>query len=322
MLRIAAPVHFAVPYRNAGSEIVLHLMLKALAAAGHQVGCWATDIPRAPRRSSYEGVEIRSFRNIKEVYRDLKVWKPDVVISHHQHAEPMIRSFPRTVYLTHNDMWVNKAPLMSKPSLVIHNSEWVAESLKSRYGSPNREMVMHPPLDCERHQVGTTGDAVTMVNINAHKGSSVLIHLARAFPEHQFLAVMGGHGRQEINKVRRIPNVEVVPHTADLRPVWERTGVIIMPSIYESFGLVPAEAGCSGIPSLTTPTPGLIESRGDAGIHIERDDLKGWERELDRLYSDPDHYRQASKASRERSAFLAKETEMNLERVVNEVESL
>lgn len=323
-MRVAMPVHFAMPHRNAGSETVLHLLAKRLAEAGHEVCVWITDIPNAPRQAVYEGIEIRSIRNVSLVMRDVRQWKPDVVISHHQHAAMAFRQFRNipTVYLTHNDMWVNRAPLQAKPTLVVHNSRWVSRSLARQYGEPKRSTVLHPPLDCSRHKVDSTGDAVTMVNINADKGAHVLYELAARMPEVQFLAVLGGHGKQVTQPARKFDNVELVHHAPDLRPVWGRTGVVIMPSVYESFGLVPAEAGCSGIPSVTAPTKGLIESRGDAGIHVDRDDIDRWELAVWKLLTEPDAYEEASRRSRERSEKLCREADEGLTRVVREIESL
>jgi glycosyltransferase involved in cell wall biosynthesis len=306
-----------MPHRNAGSETVLHLILKRLAASGHEVCCWITDIPSAPRVSTFEGVEIRNIRNISVALRDVMKWRPDVAISHHQHAALMIRTLRSTptVYLTHNDMWVNKVPLAAGPDFVIHNSRWVSRSLAKQYGQPKKSMVLHPPLDCERHLVGETGDAVTMVNINADKGAHVFYEMAKRMPETQFLGVLGGHGKQVTQFARLYPNVELVRHAPDLR-------VVMMPSVYESYGLVPAEAGVSGIPSVTAPTPGLIESRGQAGIHVDRNDLDRWEKVLARLLTNEFDWQLASEASHKRSRWLCSESDAMLDRVVKEIESL
>ncbi|WP_262928542.1 glycosyltransferase family 4 protein [Streptomyces sp. CBMA152] len=47
--------------------------------------------------------------------------------------------------------------------------------------------------------------------------------------------------------------------------VYSRSRVILMPSLYESWGRVAVEAFASGIPVIAHTTPGLVESMGEAG---------------------------------------------------------
>ncbi|MFI1769152.1 glycosyltransferase family 4 protein [Streptomyces sp. NPDC020800] len=58
--------------------------------------------------------------------------------------------------------------------------------------------------------------------------------------------------------------------------VYSRSRVMLMPSLYESWGRVAVEAFASGIPVIAHPTPGLVESLGEAGIFAYRDDLNAW----------------------------------------------
>jgi len=269
-MKVGALVHFATPLRNAGSETVLHLMLKHLVEAGHEVVCWVTDCPGA-REQYFEGVRLVPVRNITIALQQARRWKPDVMVSHHQNATSVMRYGRqwgvKTVYLTHNDMDVNRLPLRQSPDLVVHNSEWVSKSLAERFPHQrSATMIVHPPLDCSRHRVGATGDAVTLINVNEHKGGRIFYALAQRMHDVQFIAVEGGHGKQL--PPPRIPNLSMVKHAPDLKPVWAQTRLLLMPSIYESYGLVGVEAGCSGIPTLANVTPGLKESLGSAGLFV------------------------------------------------------
>lgn len=344
-MKIAAPLHFAMPYRMAGSESVVHLMLKALIAAGHEVRVYVTDIPNAQSRV-YDTVPLTVVRNITLAVGMMRAWQPDVVLAHHQHSAIAFRYGRRwgakTVYLTHNDMDVNRIPLHLRPDLVVHNSRWVAESLK-RFPTPHAEMVMHPPLDCERHHVSTTGDAITMINTNQHKGARIFYQLAERMPEQRFLAVRGGHGIQ-VNPKQRPSNLEFVAQTPNLVDVWKRTGLLLMPSIYESYGLVGIEAGCSGIPTIANPTPGLRESLGPTGQFVTWADdnlpegyatkaradewarpssahVHAWETAI-RNTLEPDAYAEASKNAAQRSMDLCVETEQAMSEFVNTVATL
>src|SRR5690606_11134361 len=181
---------------------------------------------------------------------------------------------------------------------------------------PGRSIVCHPPTFPEHHRVPSTGDAVTIVNCSKEKGIKTAWRCAEALPDHRFLGVKGGYGHQLIP---RSPNFETIPTQQDMRTVWSRTRVLLVPSAYETWGMVGVEAMCSGIPVIAHPTPGLRESLGDAGIFVDRDDTDGWGRELRRL-ADPDEYAAASAASLARAAEL--DPRVSLDRFADAVEGL
>jgi glycosyltransferase involved in cell wall biosynthesis len=349
-MKIAAPVHFAMPWRNAGSETVIHLVLKTLVEAGHDVRVYVTDCPGKPAMT-FEGVRLEPVRNIAIAVQKIRQFKPDVIMSHHQNAmiaAKVARAMrAKSVYFTHNSFVVNAGPFRHHPDLVIHNSEWVRESLQ-RYPITGQQVVVHPPLDCARHRVPTTGDAVTLVNVNEHKGGKIFYALAERMRDVRFLAVIGGHGLQ-IKPSRDLTNVTVVKHAPNLKPVWEQTRLLLMPSIQESYGLAGIEAGCSGIPTLANPTPGLRESLGPAGLFVswpdenlpktrpdywaQREWLAEWSRPSERhvdeweaairsLLDDEQGWEQASHNSGANSTRLCAQSKADLLHIVELVEGL
>jgi len=129
----------------------------------------------------------------------------------------------------------------------------------------------------------------------------VFYKLAERMPDVRFLGVVGAYGGQDI---RDLPNVEIQPHTPNIRDdVYARTRVLLMPSSYESWGRTGAEAMASGIPTIAHPTPGLRESLGDSGVFVERPDLDGWEHAIRQLL-DGRRWRAASRRALARSAQL------------------
>ena len=66
----------------------------------------------------------------------------------------------------------------------------------------------------------------------------------------------------------------------------------------------------SGIPVVAHPTPGLVESLGEASIFADRADLDAWEAAVKRLFS-PKIYPQASKAAAARAAGLDPAAELD-----------
>lgn len=329
-MRVAALVHFAPPWRNAGSETVLRAMLNALAGAGHEVRCYVTDIRRMPEVSAIDDVSYHRVPNAPIGIREILRFGAQATLTHHQNSVIALRYLQgrRTgrvpvVYLTHNHMdYPNARPLQLRPDLVVHNSQWVADALDTKYGAPTASLIVRPPLDYERHRVEATGDAVTLVNTNTDKGSAIFYRLAERNPAIPFLAVEGGHGPQH-RPPRTLGNVTWVPATADMKPVWSGTRVLAMPSIYESYGLVGVEAGCSGIPTICSDTPGLRESQGSAGVFVaDRDDVDQWHVALNALLSDDAYYADRSQAAAKNSMDLADATARDLARFVAAVEDL
>lgn len=307
-MKVAALCHFYMPWRSAGSETVMHELLKAAVNAGHEATVFVThqDSMKMWRGTEpvieLDGVTVVRVRNQLIGGQQVGRFGADVVVTHHQHATHAIKVArllkARSVYTTHNDMDVNRRPLRARPDLVIHNSDWVRESLNGKFGTPKASLTFHPPLTPDRHMVDTTGDAITLVNLNDHKGSRLFYELAAAEPGRKFLGVIGGHGEQVIR--RNLPNVEIMDHGPDMRRVWERTRIVLMPSIYESYGLVAVEAGLNGIPTIAHPTPGLLENLGAGGLFADRDSVSEWSHHL-RLLDGPMEYAEASEYARGRA---------------------
>lgn len=218
-----------------------------------------------------------------------------------------------------------------KAQLIIFNSEWIANSPKDWYGSgdpdkatlwPGHSVTVHPVVEPEHYRC-ERGDSITLVNPTNGKGQATFYDLAQRMPERQFITAQGGYGYQvscpsrSLSPHARIGTADYVNHTfyndvgseqncfglpnvthlkndPDIRNVFRRTRVLLMPSDYESYGRVGVEAACAGIPTIAHPTPGLKEAFGDAAIFCDREDVDSWEKEIDRLFTDEVYYRERS----------------------------
>lgn len=307
-MRVAVFVHFYVPYRCAGSETMLHAMVRKLQAHGHEVLVIATVLPEAPPSYTYEGVPV-FVTNLVYGQQILSGWKPDVIVTHHDNtlrAARIARKFKiPLVFLMHNDLPGTPGMLDLNPDLVVFNTDWMRDKFTDR--APNN-IVVHPPVYAEQHRT-VPGHCVTLVNLNANKGSALFYELAGRMPDQRFLGVIGGHGEQVVR--RDLPNVTLQDHTDRMREqVWCRTRVLLMPSVYESYGMAGVEALASGIPVIAHPTPGLLESQGPEGIYLDRDDVDAWETTLRDLES-PAAWHAASERALARSAALDPASELS-----------
>ena len=305
-------MHFSVPYRMAGSETMLHAMMVALAEAGHQTTVVTSDMTNAPPQWEWGPVKGISARNIQHGEEITLASKPDVVISHHQNSVPTVRIAKgigaKSVFVQHNDFPDNSNVLLENPDLVVFNTHWIARDWSKH---AHKWCVVHPPVWAKEHAT-TPGDMVTLVNLNRDKGAHIFYQLARRFPKYRFLGVTGSHGDQIIPGSRHLPpNVEIIPQTTNMKKdVWSRTKVLLMPSVYESYGMAGVEALASGIPVLAAPTDGLKASLGLAGTFITRNQIAGCVYHLRSLLESPDNWTAAHHRCLSRSAALSPKPEL------------
>lgn len=323
---VIAWVHFGVPYRRAGSETMLHTMMRELLQAGVDVEVICSDMPEAPAAWEVDGVPY-THRTPREAEAVLRAARPGVVVTHHDHAERAILAAKgiqaRSVLLLHSDFDLVARPLSRNPDLCIYNTQWVRKSLAGRFPQVDRgrSLIIHPPVIPDEHATATAGDRVTLVNLNRDKGVDTWHGAARLLPEVPFLGVRGGHGPQIEHGAP--PNAELAPQTSDMRgDVWARTRVLMVPSRYESFGMAAVEALASGIPVIAHPTPGLREALGDGATFIDRDDHQAWADAIRGLYPDGPRRAEASAAARDRSAFLAGQSRAELSMWVDTVRGM
>jgi glycosyltransferase involved in cell wall biosynthesis len=197
--------------------------------------------------------------------------------------------------------------------LIVCNSRNVAEPL---IGSAQDWCVCHPVVVCDDYQAtqhqrnSLTRNRVTLVNMSDLKGAYQFYRLAERLPDTRFLGVIGGWDQQIIAPR---PNVKIQDHTTDMRDVYSRTRVLLVPSRTETWGRVAAEAACCGIPTIGTPTDGLVECLDDAGIYLDRDDTDAWVEAIQCLEVAENHLCH-SRLVRERSLALSVEAQADLDR--------
>lgn len=161
---------------------------------------------------------------------------------------------------------------------------------------------------------------ITFINPSFEKGVSVFMPLAKLAakecPEIKFLVVQSrGRWANALHQLKfkheEFPNVKVIGHQTDMRPVYASTRTLLLPSLWhESGARVIAEAQLNGIPILASNTGGSAELVGQGGkifdlpelvkekkteLHVTEDDLRPWLEEIKRHWHDADYYAQLCK---------------------------
>lgn len=176
-----------------------------------------------------------------------------------------------------------------RPDLVVFNAEWQVH-MSEYLGAA---LVVHPPMDVAKY-LCAPGDRVTLINLNRRKGGDLFGRLVKSMPDVQFLGVIGMWGEQIVP--RPLPrNLEILESQNDVRRVYSRTRVLLLPSRWESFGRVAVEAALSGIPVVASPNPGTIEALGNAAIYASLSDVDEWVAAI-RSLDDPEFYSSQSVA--------------------------
>jgi glycosyltransferase involved in cell wall biosynthesis len=83
--------------------------------------------------------------------------------------------------------------------------------------------------------------------------------------------------------VRHLPNVG----DRQLAHLYQRAGVLALPSHYEGFGFPVLEAMHCGCPVIASNRASLPEVAGDAAILLEPDDVEGWAEAIEQLLAEP-----------------------------------
>lgn len=335
--------HMAVPHHNAGGETTIHAAFRALVNRGHEVfvACRPHTNEIQFEDYVYEGVSVvRPPWNV-DAYTWFRQYvsqiNPDLLLTHLDLtpvAEQLsVDSDLPLAHFVHNDITPGFHRVQpNKCQLAIHNSDWVARSFEYKKVP---SVVVHPVIEPERYQC-ERGDKITFINPTPDKGADTFYALSKALPHREFLVVKSVYGEQiappNINGAN-FPNVEVMEHTSDIREAFKKSRVVLMPSIYESYGRVAVEAACAGIPAIVHPTEGLLEALGaeqndrsigfarysleehrkrqkwttpkefkggwvsGAGIFCDRNDTESWASQIERLYTDEVYYRSRSDAA-------------------------
>ena len=243
----------------------------------------------------------------------------------------------RTVYLAHTPQMLPFGPaslypgiartqLIASTASVITISRYVAEYCREH--ARLEPFVNHPP----HYGTGPFSDLsnfdrghVLLMNACQVKGLSILLDLARRFPEIPFAALPGyGTTAADLGAIHELPNISIVTNRASLDEIFRDTRLLLLPSLWpEGFGMAAVDAMLRGIPVLGADLGGIPEAKlgtdyilpvrpiekyqtslGDNLLPlpiVPEQDTEPWARALSSLLTDRAQYQSSSADARERA---------------------
>ena len=130
---------------------------------------------------------------------------------------------------------------------------------------------------------------ITFINPVQNKGAELVIQIAKKNLKRKFLIVEGGYSHQEqkqyLTEFRNLSNCHIIKNTNDIiNEIYLKSRIVLMPSKYESYGMVASEASCLGIPVIINrEAKGLNENLGKLSLGGHDHDFKSYQRIIESL---------------------------------------
>lgn len=243
--------------------------------------------------------------------RRMAEFAPDIVCTHLNRALSIVRLardagavpvwFVRDAEcFVHPEAHLQEARALGTRLMV--SSPFLWNHLLTRHGVDST--VCHPLVDPVACTSPRTGDFVTMINPVVPKGVGIFARIAERMPELPFLAVEGWktdseHVEQERELLRPLANVHFMPATADVREIFARTRLLLVPSLWlEGFGRVALEAQWSGIPVVASRRGGLADFHEGIALVEEYLNPEAWVRTIRAILGDLTLYDRLSHTAR------------------------
>jgi glycosyltransferase involved in cell wall biosynthesis len=192
-------------------------------------------------------------------------------------------------------------------TLYIVESRFMAAHVASWYGITAQQIC--PIIEPARVSASGAHDRVLFVNPVRVKGWEIAAAVAARLPGVKFTFLeswdLDPTWRTSC-RARIAPLANCAWHEAvrDMRPIWARTRLLLMPSVWEEcWGRSASEAQVNGLPVVASNRGGLPETVGPGGVILDiHAPVAEWAAAVDRLMHDPVHYAAVADAARDHAA--------------------
>ena len=275
-----------LPDTFAGSEVSAYETIKYLRDRGHSI----TVISERTTVNSYDGFPMYTYsKTNKHIASTIK--HADLVLfqmfghSHEKFDCIKERSKPTLLFIHINNQyqWIIQTKV-SFPLTIVFNSEYTKRTNPTSHSNmtviPYVNTEVFKPLRAYTIQTATVG----LMNCNKRKGGKILRDIAAKLPNVRFIGVRGAYGDND--DTSSSGNITYYEPKQDVRPIYKNIGILIMPSIEETWGRTAVEAMAAGIPVIHSEAEGLVECVGGAGIQCNREDIDAWCAAIQRITGD------------------------------------
>lgn len=183
-------------------------------------------------------------------------------------------------------------------NFVIFNSEFVKNDLKKYLPTDFFNYRVISPLinfNAVRVQKTTVIDRryITIINPKKDKGGEIALDIIKRLKHKEFLIVEPFDSlKYQGYNFEVLPNVIMIKRELDMRKVYAKTQVLLVPSKWdECFGMVAVEAQINGIPVIVSNRGALPKVIGAGGIVINPpDDIDQWILNIEKIVTDNKQY--------------------------------
>ncbi len=225
----------------------------------------------------------------RETLERLRAWSPGVVLGQQWATEEasmwaIALGVPFVMFVRGPGQYEH---FMPQCDLVVFNASSQLELALPAIGR-TPAAVLHPPVLPADYATDGGGSHITLIGTGALKGADRFLTLARKFPDHPFLWVTDEPSEAPPS------NVEVCPRTPNMRSIYARTKLLVMPSRSESYGRVAIEAAMSGIPVVASDLPGIREATAGHAVLVA--DEREWVTAVRNVLANIEPHRRAALA--------------------------
>jgi glycosyltransferase involved in cell wall biosynthesis len=260
------------------------------------------------RHNGYQTHRTRYRWLVATAARRIDAFHPDVVmtqlnVGREVAAYALARGLPVTLSVHDAEFHRWKWPAPHPRLKFITNSRFIASRLRDQLHLESA--VIYPVVRLENYKVSSrVPEFVAFVNPIPEKGLDLALEIAAALPNYKFLFVESWPlecvlRRDLLQRLRPLPNITFTRWTPDIRTIYSRTALLILPSQWEeAFARVIPEAQVNGIPVLARDVGGISEAIGTGGILLSRQaTAREWADEIQRLLTDRSYYSSRSAAA-------------------------
>ena len=275
-----------LPGSFAGSEISAYETAKYLRDRGHNVDI----IVDKPKATEYNGLKLHKYNPTDDECVEL-IKNSDAILFQMEdkyYNFELIKKFNKTIYVSIHIMtgyeWI-LTQKVSFPVVVIYNSRMTQDLLPTIHDNLRMIPYVNVKRFNELRSHTVNNNAVCLINCNENKGALQFNEMVKRMKHVKFIGVKGGYANQNLLEPRP-ENLVYMENQKDVRVVFKKIGILVMPSKKETWGRTAVEAMAAGVPVIHSEAAGLVESVGGAGILCQRDDIDAWCEAIDRIIRD------------------------------------